>query len=341
MNLKHTLLFFCLSFMSVGGFAGDDWSQNFYQWACGMSEGLALKSAAGKAATVAGQYQAQCEKSGGEFSWTYRNGFCTPYDPNSIGCPTECPVFARVYCRMPALEMGWEAILPHKPVILPGDLAQFVIDLKNVKDTTLTGVSGETSISQTGNAFALSSQYLAWDDIVPGATVRSTSPIEVKVAPNAVCGSSFGLKVDVKSATVAFSRQANFTVGKFNGAPVVVENAAASLAVDQMGKTVTLPITFPAASNTPNVRKVQLVFRAKLNANQYVRFTLTSPDATKSLVVSEGYAGGSFTYNQDLTAAFKEFGALGDWKLLAQVWGGGTLESYKLLIVPDSYNCGS
>ena len=320
-------------------FADEDWAKSSVQWGCGMSEPLSYQNAINSYSGIAAQYRAQCNSQGGRFGWTYSKGICEPYDPNAFSCGIECPIYTTVTCTLPPLQLKVGQILPDgRHVLRPGDKAEYVVVLQNVKNKPLTNVTGDTVISRGANLVSISNTKLAWDTIGIGQSGESTSKINAQVAANAPCGSSFDLKFTLDTYLGKLEQVQNVPIGKFNGLQIIAEAPTLNAALDQTGKTFELPIAFSEATNVPSPRKVTLNFKAKVNGNTYVRFSLISPDGVTK-VVSEGYANGEFEFNQDLSDAFKSAKALGSWKLLAQSWGAGTLVNYKLAVVPDSYTC--
>lgn len=338
MKTLKTTVFASLTMLltTTQAFARPDWSIDFTENSCDS-----YTEAANMAWRTSGRYLAQCNNEGGRFNWTWRS--LPTVDRGIHGtqlCPIYYPVVGTATCQTPPLQLITEQLLPHTGhTVLPGDQIQYYVKLQNVKNTILSNVTGNAVLTSGANLVSISSTQLTWNSVAPGQILRSNSPILASVAADAPCGSSFSMRYYLNTFVGPLEQDQPIQIGKFNGEPVVAAATGVNTALGQQVSIVSLPIDFPAASNDPAPKNVILSFRATVPQSTYVRFTLVSPRNGSQVVVSEGYASGSFAYNQDLSATFANVKALGEWQLKAQVWGTGVLQSYGLTVLPNSYTC--
>lgn len=66
---------------------------------CGQSEKAAKSNAKKNAEASVYSFQLDCEKNGGSFSIQYQDGYCVPYDPTNLACPTSCSLVAIFECE--------------------------------------------------------------------------------------------------------------------------------------------------------------------------------------------------------------------------------------------------
>lgn len=332
--MKNVFVSLLLVLPGTEVFSADDWAYRFSKYACGQTEELGLRKANQLCAAEAARYEAKCQPPGGEFSWNCKRGFCTPYDPNSIGCPTKCPSFGYVYCRMPVLESLFESLDGLKP----GEIRDSSIFIRNVSGKPIPNATAEVSVTNGQSVAKISNKFLAWDMIAPSMTAKSTTPFTLAISSDAECGKKFTLKLAVDSASGGRITEQDVQLGKFIGVPIVVSNEALNLEIGGDGATLDIPIQLVGFAQA-KARKLHFSFKAKVDQQLYVRFTLVSPSGA-SVIVSQGYANSTFFYDKDVTEVFSESNALGKWKLIAKVWGqSGTLLSYALNVLPDAYKC--
>lgn len=331
------MLLVCTSTVS----AQEDWVKSFWQDGCVRNFERDYESAINLASRQAASYQTTCNAQGGSFSWTYKKGFCSPEDPNDLACRHYCTVHATVSCKMPAVRGQLDISSPETAVV-PGAKINAFLNLTNLKSQTIRGATAEVSVASGQTVALLSNGNLAWDDLAPGASLASTSTLNLSIHDAAACGSGFSLRFLFD--TPPYGRQETtkaYSLGRFTGVPTEVRQDNLSTKIDGEGVTLELPVSFESDTPLAGPRKVSFTFTAKVNnnSNTYVRFTLVSPDRKVSRIISEGYANGRFVYDQDLTDAFKGVPLAGSWTFIAKSWGAGVLENYRLVGLPNAYTC--
>jgi hypothetical protein len=338
------LLTWTLFLFSLGAVAADDWSQQFGKYGCGrFGEGDAYQDGIKQCSTQAAKYQAKCQQDGGQFRWQYRKGFCTPEDPNSLFCRTECLVVADVFCRTPLFTPTFditELAGNGNGTAEPGEKLSVKVSLTNLKKSLLRAITGEISVPSP--LITVPAKFLAWDDVGVGQTLVSTSAAEVHIAKEVPCGTQSELKLSLKTDGGSQEVTYPFRVGKFSGVPLTAAAQDLTTAIGGTGAAIALPIALPAASTAVGTRKIQFGFKLALKGTRHVRVTLTAPDNSLVGVLYNGNATGSVTYDQDLTSFFGKAKSIGEWKLVASVSGqpqDGTLTQYQLMVLPESYTC--
>ncbi len=340
MNYKLLFVSFTL-FLTVSVSAQVLWSDQIPMYGSGDSEGTAYASAKQKLRQEFQRLQNVCQRQGGNFTSRMQNSFCDPYDPSSLFAPQTCLVVGYVTCQAEAVVLTEQVEIKEvsgnqNGAIEPGEKVSVSVTITNSSKMTFNSLKLSTGVKSAEPVLALQQTEMDLVKLVPGES--KTLNFDGAILPNAPCGSRVLLSFMLKGPNLLHRFSNTLLIGKLMEKPITLENNSFSqpLAV----KGVSYLIGEVTASGK-DISQIFLTYTAAVKIPSKYRFWLTTPSGQAIWAYYMDESRTNVTFSRDLTEYVKDGQTNGKWHLSGDMGNGNNavITSYKLVIVPNSFQC--
>jgi len=227
-------------------------------------------------------------------------------------------------------------------IVEPGETFSISLSVHNDSSINIVDMAAIASI-EGNDKVSISNNPLAWSTIPVGQSLASSNQVEMVIADDAVCGSSFKVVFAQKSATRTGSLDHSFTLGSHKGTDV--KFAVADLPAPIPDKS---SVEFEIENNTDiwqadtTVRTAHVKFDITHTYRGDITVYLTSPDGIKTKIHKGSGADDDIHFDEDVSSLLKGKKGKGKWILEvkdALANDTGYLDSFELTLNPNIYHC--
>ena len=227
-------------------------------------------------------------------------------------------------------------------VIEPGESVRIGVTVTNNGDATVSGLTGTLSVSDSSKIQVVQ-PHLDWDDVQTGESKQSRKWGELKVIPNAACGSSFTAKLRIAADEREVITNQTFILGRNAG--LATAFAATGLPMDikdNQTTSATMQVGGDQWRESTTIAKARLAFDISHTYIGDLKVFLINPEGTRIEVFAGSGSGDDVQFDQDISHLIEGQLGQGEWFIAVQDSASrdeGTLNSASLTLTPAHYVC--